>query len=518
MNVRDSDSRMDRLRTPPHSVDAEQAVLGGVMLSPSAWNIIEDRLVEEDFYTRCHQLIFRAISELADKRRPFDAVTLGEWFEAQGESETVSGGAYLIELASTTPSAANVRAYADIVKDKAQLRALIEAGTAIVSSGFDPEGRDAAEVIAEASGALMQLGADQTAAGAKSMKEVANDWFEALQDRYYNPDVIHGITTPWSTLNRRVTALEDGHLVIVAGRPSMGKSAWAVNLATHCVEGDSPEGVMYVDLESTSRAIFNRAVASTARVPLNFLRSPKRYEEEQSEREKAVRDIGGRWEEEGTETYWSRITAAVGALKAAPLKIDDTPGLSIQRIIARARAAHRQKPFRALVVDHLHLIPLPGKTRETVEIGHITAALKKLAKELKIVVILLSQLNRSLESRADKRPTMADLRESGNIEQDADVIIFLYRDDYYAERENRPSKAPGLLEMFVAKQREGEVGSAYAKTDLAYALLTDIDKEEVERVLASGQAAQMDDFGNAKGPPKPRARGMGAQKTAAVPA
>lgn len=494
------DSLIEKLRTPPHSVEAEQAVLGGAMLSPPAWNAIADRLSEEDFYRRDHQLIFRAITELADRNLPFDAVTLGEWFEGRDMAELVAGGAYLIELASTTPSAANIRAYADIVRDKAKLRALITAGTDIVNAGFSPEGRNAEEVIAEAGSTLLQLGADKTAEGAKSMREVATEWFDNLQARYYNPEVIHGVRTPWSTLNKRVMALETGHLVIVAGRPSMGKSVVGVNLSTDCAMGESPEGVHYIDLESTARAIFNRAVASVAGVPLNFLRNPRKYEEELAERRKLIEEIGGRAEDEDTDVYWSKITAAVAAIKASPLKIDDTPGLSIQRIIARARAAHMQQPYKMLVIDHLHLIPLPGKTRETVEIGHITAALKQLAKELKITVVLLSQLNRSLESRADKRPTMADLRESGNIEQDADVILLLYRDDYYAEREKRASRAPGLLEIFVAKQREGEIGSAYAKTNLPFALLEDVSEEEVKRILASGTSDE-DEFGDKK-PPK----------------
>lgn len=421
-------------------------------------------------------------------------------------AELVAGGSYLIELASTTPSAANIRAYAEIVKDKARLRQLIEAGTAIINAGFEPAGRPAAEIIAEANGSLMELGADKSGGGSKSMQEVGNEWFEALQHRYDNPDEINGVLTPWSTLNRRLIAMEFGHLVIAAGRPSMGKSAWAVNLAAYCATGEDPPGCYYCDLESTSRALFNRAVAAHSRVPLNFLRNPKNYELELEERRKTAERCGAEWQREDTEAYWTRLTSAVRELKAAPLRIDDTPGLNINRIIARARMEHRQRPYKVLIVDHLHLIPLPGKTRETVEIGHITSALKQLAKELNIVVVLLSQLNRSVESRADKRPTMADLRESGNIEQDADVILFLYRDDYYAEREGRPSKSPGLLEMIVAKQREGEVGTCYAKTELWCGLLDDIDRDEVGTILATGQAQQMDDFGNPKGPSKPARR------------
>lgn len=521
MPARDSESRMASLRMPPCSMDAEQAVLGGVMLSPPAWDVVATMLDEADFYRRDHQLIFRAIAELAEKRQPFDSVTVGEWFEVQGESDLVQGGAYLIELASTTPSAANVRAYAAIVKDKAKLRQLIEAGTAIVNAAFDPEGREADEVIAEANGSLMSLGADTTAGGARSMREIGLEWHSALLHRYDNPDEINGVRTPWSTLNRKLVAMEYGHLVIAAGRPSMGKSALAVNLADFCASGDEPPGCYYIDLESTSRALFNRAVSSRSGVPLNFLRNPKQYEAELVERREAVEAAGGRWDGEDTDTYWTRVSDAVRELRAAPLRIDDTPGLNIQRIVARAQMEHRQRPYKVLIVDHLHLIPLPGKTRETVEIGHITSALKQLAKELNIVVVLLSQLNRSLESRADKRPTMADLRESGNIEQDADVILFLYRDDYYADREGRPSKAPDLLEIIVAKQREGEVGTSYAKAVLSCARLEDINYDEVQTILATGQAAQLDDNGNPRGPggaPRPPRRMGMKPRSQAVPA
>lgn len=481
------DDRTMRLRVPPMSVEAEQAVLGGVMLCANAWPDVDNLLVEQDFYRRDHQLIFRAIGELAKKRCPFDAVTLGEWFESMGLAELVAGGAYLIELASTTPSAANVRAYAQIVVDKAKLRQLIDAGTDMVNAAFQPDGRDTAELIGDAQAALIAIADDKSSNGPRDMKTVGIEWFEALQDRYFNPQRERGIVTPWRTLNALIDSMEPGHLVIGAGRPSMGKSAFAVNLATSCAMRAQPKRVLYFDLESTGRAIYNRAVASMMRVPLKFLRNPKGFEESQRHLRERVRTEGAMWSEADTETYWTRVTEGVRRLKASGLMIDDTPGLNIRQICARARRDYLREPFHLLVIDHLHLIPLPGKTRETVEIGHITAALKNLAKELNIVILLLSQLNRSVESRGDKRPTMADLRESGNIEQDADLILLLFRDDYYAGREGRPSKSPDLLEIIVAKQREGEVGSAWARTDLAYGLLDDIDDQGIAAAMAKAK-------------------------------
>jgi len=495
------DERVEQLRTPPMSIEAEQAVLGGVMLSEKAWPEVDDILTAEDFYRRDHQLIFRAISELAEKNRPYDAVTLGEWFESMGQAEMVAGGAYLIELASTTPSAANVRAYAHIVRDKAKLRALVDAGTDMVNAAFQPDGRDTEELLGDAQAALIAIADDKSATGPRDMKAVGDEWFAELQDRYFNPQKERGILTPWSKLNKVIESLEPGTLTIAAGRPSMGKSAFAVNLGTSCAFRAQPKRVLYFDLESTSRAIFNRALACTVRVPLKFFRNPKGYE-----------DAHG---EEVTEKFWPLIAQGVGKLKSSGLKIDDTPGLTIRQICARARREYQRNPFHLLVIDHLHLIPLPGKTRETVEIGHITAALKKLAKELNIAVLLLSQLNRSVEARADKRPTMADLRESGNIEQDADLIILLYRDDYYADREGRSSRAPGLVEFIVAKQREGEVGSAYAKADLAYGLLDDIEDEDLDAALAKGVSLSEGD--DKKSPPKPTANKFAGPRRA-VPA
>lgn len=503
------EQRVDMLRIPPQSVEAEQSVLGGLMLSAKAWPEVADLLTEEDFYRRDHQLIFRAIQEQADAGRPIDAVTLGDWFEANGQSELVAKGAYLVELASTVPSAANVRAYAQIVRDKAKLRALIGAGTDMVNAAFDPEGRESDELLSDAQGALLAIGEDRTGTGPRTMLEVGVEWFEDLQDRYANPHRERGIVTPWGTLNRLIHSMEPGHLVVVAGRPSMGKSALAVNLATSCGlrEGEKRKRVLYDDLESTGRALFNRALSSITRVPLNFLRDPKAFELAQDK-------LGP--EGIDTDSFWTRIGDGVKRLKQSGFKIDDTPGLNARQICARARREYQREPFHLLVIDHLHLIPLPGKTRETVEIGHITAALKKLAKELNITVVLLSQLNRSVESRADKRPTMADLRESGNIEQDADLIVLVYRDDYYAEREGRSSRAPGLVELIVAKQREGRTGTGYARADLSVGLLDDIDDEAVAELLAKGMAlaqAQAQDDGKGGNKPAGGSR-MGASRAA----
>ncbi len=448
------DSRMEQWRVPPQSIEAEQAVLGGLMLAPDALVRIADWVRPEDFYRRDHQLIYRAICELAEKPRPYDAVTLGEWFEGQGLGEQVAGGAYLVELASTTPSAANITAYAEIVADKAKLRQLIDLGSIIVNAGFQPEGRDTRDLIAEAQHAIARLAGNPRAGGVKTMQDVAQRWFADLQRRYDEKGALCGLATPWAKFNAMTGGLMPGDLVVPAGRPGMGKSAFAINVAT--VNALSGKRVLFFNLEMTDISIFNRCIASVTEVPLQWLRKP-------------IDDAPE------SELYWGRVTEGVRRMRGAGLVIDDTPSLSCGQIVARARREHLRAPVDLIVIDHLHLMPLPGKTRETVEIGEITRDLKALGKELGCPVMLLAQLNRGVEARPNKRPVMKDLRESGSIEQDADLIVFIYRDDYYAEQEDRPSEYPGFVELNIAKQREGVTGRVWGRSRLDIGRIDDCD-------------------------------------------
>ena len=447
------DGAISKLRVPPQSIDSEQAVVGGLMLDGRALAKVQDWLSAEDFYRRDHQLIYQSICELAAKNQPFDAVTMGEWFESNGLGEMVAGGAYLSELAGTTPSAANIVAYAEIVREKSVLRKLIDLGTTIVNAGFQPDGRESREVVADAQRELSALSDSRRIGGAKGMREVGRSWYAELVRRNEQRGALLGLPTPWAKFNHLTSGLQAGQLIVVAGRPSMGKSAWAINAAT--ANALSGKRVLFFNLEMTDAAIYNRAVASISSVPLSWLRSPG----------------------ESQDDHWAKAGDSVSRLNDAGLLIDDSPGLRREQIIARARREHMRKPLDMLIVDHLHLIPLPGKTRETVEIGEITRDLKALAKDLGIPVILLSQLNRSLEARQNKRPVMADLRESGNIEQDADLIVFLYRDDYYAEREGRASDHPGMVEIIIAKQREGEAGKVWGRDALEFGRIDDYDGE-----------------------------------------
>jgi replicative DNA helicase len=429
------DSRIEQLRVPPQSIEAEQAVLGGLMLAPDAYDRIADRLNEQDFYRRDHQLIYRAIRELAEKSRPYDAVTLGEWFDSQGLSEMVAGGAYLIELASTTPSAANITAYAEIVRDKAILRQLIDAGTTIVNDGFQPDGRDSDEILARAeqevfaiSEARAQGRTDFTAIN-KAMAEA----FDVLQTRFQNGGGITGLPTGYHEFDEMTAGLQSTDLVILAARPAMGKTTLALNIAEYgAMKTRKPVAVFSMEMSSSQLAL--RLISSVGRINATRLRT-------------------GQLEDED----WSRVSSAIRLLKETKIFIDDTPALSPEGLRAKARRLKREHGLGLIVIDYLQLMAVPGNSENrATEISEISRSLKALAKELNVPVIALSQLNRSLETRTDKRPVMADLRESGAIEQDADMIVFIYRDDYY-NKENSPDK--GLAEIIIGKQRNGPTGS-----------------------------------------------------------
>ncbi len=433
------DQRIEQLRVPPQSIEAEQAVLGGLMLAPDAWDRVADRITDSDFYRRDHQLIYRAIRELAEKNKPYDAVTLGEWFESMGLSEQVAGGAYLIELASTTPSAANIVAYADIVRDKAILRQLIDVGTDIVNSGFQPEGRDSADILEEAERqvlAIAQANSDGKSDFTPVTKALA-EAFDVLQTRYANGDGVTGLPTGYVEFDMMTAGLQKTDLIILAARPAMGKTTLALNMAEYAAfRSKLPVAVFSMEMSASQLAM--RLISSVGRVNAQRLRT-------------------GQLEDED----WSRVTSAIRQLREAKIFIDDEPGLSPVKLAAKARRLKREHGLGLIVIDYLQLMSVPGNSENrATEISEISRSLKGLAKELQVPVIALSQLNRSLETRTDKRPVMADLRESGAIEQDADMIVFIYRDEYY-NKENSPDK--GLAEVIIGKQRSGPTGSLKLK-------------------------------------------------------
>jgi len=424
-------SGIEALRVPPHSLDAEQAVLGGLMLAPDALDKVADRLSEHDFYRKDHRLIWRAITELANKGMPCDAVTLGDWFEANGLAEMVGGSSYLIELANATPSAANISAYADIVREKSILRQLIDAGTEITEDGYRPEGQSVQEVMEKAEQRVFKI-AESGARGKKdtvTMREAVKDAFRLLSERYENRGQLTGISTGFTDLDELTSGLQPSDLIIVAARPSMGKTAFSVNIA-EAAALKAKKAVVIFSMEMSASQLAFRLISSIGRIHQQHLRNGDLAEED-----------------------WPRVTNAIAILSEAKIFIDDTPGLSPVELRSRARRIHRENGGLGLIViDYLQLMQVPGnKENRATEISEISRSLKGLAKELQVPVIALSQLNRSLEQRADKRPMMSDLRESGAIEQDADVIMFIYRDEYY----NKESPDKGLAEIIIGKQRNG---------------------------------------------------------------
>lgn len=434
----------ENLRVPPHSLDSECAVLGGLMNKPTALAEISDWLSESDFYRKDHRLIYRAIVELASKGKPQDAVTLGDWFEAQGLGELVGGMGYVMKLANTTGSAANIAAYAEIVREKARLRELIDAGAAVASEAWAPRA-DASLIAAHASQRIGALVGDPRAGGLHALKGTVGTWFAALNDRFQRKEALTGIETPWAKLNELTLGLQPGDLTIVAARTSMGKSVLAFQLAAH--NGLAGRHTAVFSLEMRADQFLQRAVAAFGEIPHEHLRSPVKMAEQD----------------------WPKVTAMTIKLGAAPLVIDDQPGLTAQQIVARLKRQHMRSPVTLAIVDHLHEIKRPGRDPVN-EFGDAVRTLRSAGKELGIPIVLLAQLNRSNVSRADHRPTTADLRASGSIEEIADVILLIHREDAY----DRNTHMKGVVELILGKGRDFPVGEVvYLKNMYSHMRLDD---------------------------------------------
>lgn len=422
------------LKVPPHSIEAEQSVLGGLMLDNRAWEQIADRMSEEDFYRKEHRLIFRSIASLEAADKPFDVVTLSEELEKTHELNDAGGLVYLGRLAKETPSAANIRAYADIVRERSVLRQLIEIGTDIAGSAYNPEGRESKELLDEAERKVYQIAEQgtRTGNGFVGIKKLLTKTVEQIDYLFEQEGHITGVPTGFSEFDDMTTGLQKGDLVIVAGRPSMGKTTFAMNMAENAaIASKVPVAVFSMEMPAESLAM--RMISSLGRIDQHHLRTGQL-----------------------TDDDWPRITSAVSILSEAKVFVDDTPALSPTELRARARRLKREHGLGMIVIDYLQLMQIAGggENRAT-EISEISRSLKALAKELEVPVIALSQLNRSLEQRPNKRPVMSDLRESGAIEQDADLIVFIYRDEVY----NDESPDKGTAEIIIGKQRNGPIGT-----------------------------------------------------------
>ncbi|MGC4028161.1 MAG: replicative DNA helicase [Steroidobacteraceae bacterium] len=425
---------MDQLRTPPHSVEAEQAVLGGLLLDTTAWDQVADSVGVEDFYRPDHRLIFGAITELAAEHLPIDAVTVSERLERRGQLQDAGGLAYLSTLVRDTPTAANVRAYAQIVRERALLRALISAGSEIASSVFSDEGLSARELVNRAEQRVFEIAerGARRSDGARLVRAMLPELIDKIDYWHSNPDKLRGTPTGFVDFDRTTGGLRGGDLVIVAGRPGMGKSTLAINMAENVALDPNVKGsALIFSMEMPSDQLMMRMLSSVGGVPLQDIRSGRISDED-----------------------WVRITSATSQIAEARISIDETSGLSPTELRARARRVKReQHGLDIIVVDYLQLMHVPGsKENRATEISEISRGLKALAKELDVPVIALSQLNRSVEQRDSKKPVMSDLRESGAIEQDADMILFISREEYYDQ--NSPRK--GEADVNLAKHRNGE--------------------------------------------------------------
>jgi replicative DNA helicase len=434
------DRDIAQIKLPPKSIEAEQSVLGALLLSSDGWDSVSEEVAAEDFYRPDHRMIFRQIARLAEAAEPVDVITVADKLTANGELEGAGGLAYLAELAGNTPSASNIRAYAQVVRERASLRNLIEAAQEIADSGFSPEGRTSAELIDQAEALIMQISEQGAKAGApQEVNPLLQSALARIEELFNSDGDITGLTTGFKDLDGMTSGLQPSDLVIVAGRPSMGKTSFAMNLVEnavlHQMQQEGPKKpVLVYSMEMPAESLMIRMLSSVGRIDQTRIRNGKLEQED-----------------------WPKLTTAVNKLKDVPLYIDDSSALTPTEVRSRARKVARENGGLGMImIDYLQLMQVTGSGEgRTAEISEISRSLKAIAKEFDCPVVALSQLNRSLEQRPNKRPVNSDLRESGAIEQDADVIMFIYRDEVY--NEDSPDK--GVAEIIIGKQRNGPIGT-----------------------------------------------------------
>ena len=451
-----ADRQVAQLRIPPHSIEAESSVLGGLLLDNGAWDRMGDVVVDSDFYRHEHKLIYAAIGTLINASKPADVITVYEQLQNLGKAEEIGGLAYLNSLAQYVPSASNIRRYAEIVRERSILRKLVSASDEIATNAFNTQGKPVDKILDEAEQKIFNIGEEgsRMKQGFQGMDTLVVQLLDRVTEMADNPNDITGVPTGFYDLDRMTSGLQAGDLVVLAARPSMGKTAFAINIAEHVALNEGlPVAVFSMEMGASQLAV--RIVGSIGRIDQTHLRTGKLTDDE-----------------------WPRLTEAIEKLRTVSLHIDETPGLTTSELRANARRLARQcGKLGLIVVDYLQLMSVSGSMSDenrATAVGEISRGLKMLAKELQCPVIALSQLSRGVEQRTDKRPMMSDLRESGAIEQDADIIMFIYRDEYYTKD---ACKEPGVAEIIIAKQRNGPTGT------VKLAFLRNITKFES---LASG--------------------------------
>ena len=431
-----ADDSSNKLRLPPHSLEAEQSLLGGLLIDNESLDKVADIVSVTDFYRQDHQIIYQHIHRLIERSQPADIVTVGESLESNSELNTVGGLEYLGLLAESTPTAANIRGYAQIIRERSIMRNLVEVGTDIVDNALSPQGRDAQQLLDESESKIFQIAeaGKNDRIGFTDIKELLPQVAERIDQLFQrdNPSDVTGIPTGYKDLDMMTSGLQPGDLIIVAGRPSMGKTSLALNMCEYVsVDTGLPTAVFSMEMASTQ--LVSRLIGSVGKLNQHKMRTGQLDDND-----------------------WEKLSYALGQLNEAPIFIDEGSALNPYEVRARARRLHKQcGRLGLIVIDYLQLMGSGGSTENrATEISEISRSLKALAKELNVPVIALSQLNRSVEQRPDKRPVMSDLRESGAIEQDADVIMFIYRDEVY----NPETPDKGIAEIILAKQRNGPVG------------------------------------------------------------
>jgi replicative DNA helicase len=432
-----ADRQIAQLRIPPHSIEAESSVLGGLLLDNGAWDRMGDLLVDGDFYRHEHKLIYAAIGALINASKPADVITVFEQLQNLGKAEEVGGLSYLNSLAQYVPSASNIRRYAEIVRERSILRKLVSASDEIATNALNTQGKSVDKILDEAEQKIFNIGEEgsRMKQGFQSMESLVVELLDRVSEMAENPNDITGVRTGFYEFDKMTSGLQPGDMIVLAARPSMGKTSLAINIAEHVALNEGlPVAVFSMEMGASQLAV--RIVGSIGRIDQGHLRTGKLTDEE-----------------------WPRLTEAIEKLRNVSLHIDETPGLTTSELRANSRRLARQYGRLGLiVVDYLQLMSVSSSMNDenrATAVGEISRGLKMLAKELKCPVIALSQLSRGVESRTDKRPMMSDLRESGAIEQDADLIMFIYRDDYY----NKDSKEPGVAEVIISKHRNGPTGT-----------------------------------------------------------
>lgn len=427
-------------RLPPQNIEAEQAVLGSIFLDADVIIDAMEYIEPEDFYRRSHQMIFQTMMELNDRNEAIDVVTVKDRLEQANQLEDIGGISYLSDVALAVPTAANISYYAKIVEQKSLLRKLIQTATTIVTKGFE-QGEDVENILDEAERSILEVSEKRNRSGFLSISEVLNTTIANIDQLYQNDEEITGLPTGYQALDKMTAGLQPEELIILAARPAVGKTAFALNIAQN-IGTKTDRSVAIFSLEMGAESLVNRMLCAEGSIEASHLRTGQLSEEE-----------------------WQNLIVAMGSLSRANIYIDDTPGIKISEIRAKCRKLAQEKGNLGLIlIDYLQLIEGTGRENRQQEVSEISRQLKKLAKELKVPVIALSQLSRGVEQRQDKRPVLSDIRESGSIEQDADIVAFLYRDDYYDREggEDDDGEAPepnNIVEVIIEKNRSGARGT-----------------------------------------------------------